>query len=157
LRKKIDNMSGLEFEDYLYYVFLNLGYEVEKTPYSVDFGADLIIIKNKIKTVVQAKRYSGPIGVSAVQEVLGSRGYYNAKEALVVTNSRFTANARELAKKNNVKLWDRAVLFGYLITDDELIGLKRKERKQLRKRNKKRNNFKKNIDIIVETVFKHKI
>lgn len=30
IKRKIDRMNGLEFEDYLYYVFLNLGYKVKQ-------------------------------------------------------------------------------------------------------------------------------
>lgn len=151
IKRKIDEMNGLEFENYLHYVFLNLGYKVESTPYSVDFGADLIITKDNIKTVVQAKRHNNPVGVSGIQEILGAKGYYDANEALVVTNNRFTANARKLAKKNNVKLWDRGILFQYIITEEELNILKRKEKKKIRK---KKNSFNKNIDIIIDTIFK---
>lgn len=143
-------MNGLEFENYLYYVFLNLGYEVEKTPYSIDFGADLIITKNKIRTVVQAKRYNSPVGVSGIQEILGAKGYYDANETLVVTNNRFTANSRKLAKKNNVKLWDRGMLFQHIITEEPNL-LKKRERRKVRN---KKNLFNKNIDIIIDTICK---
>lgn len=48
-------MNELEFENYLYYTFLSLGYKVQTTLYSIDFEADSIIIKDNIKMVVQAK------------------------------------------------------------------------------------------------------
>lgn len=106
----IDKLSGEEFEDYLFNLFKNLGYEVESTPASNDYGADLIITKSNEKIVVQAKRYSSPVGISAVQEVIGAKNYYNANKCLVVTNNYFTPNAIELAKCNNVELWDRDIL-----------------------------------------------
>ena len=38
-------------------------------PPSGDYGADLVLDNKKGRTVVQAKRYSKPVGVKAVQEV----------------------------------------------------------------------------------------
>lgn len=52
IKKQIEKMDGVKFENYLYYLFLSLGYKVELTPTSNDFGADLIIEKDKILTVV---------------------------------------------------------------------------------------------------------
>lgn len=106
----IDNLSGVEFEYFLANVFKGLKYEVELTAASSDYGADLIIKKNNIVTVVQAKCYSSTVGLSAIQEVLGAKGYYNADTCLVVTNNFFTDNAYNLAISNSVELWDRNTL-----------------------------------------------
>lgn len=103
----IDNLSGEDFEKYLSTIFQNLGYKVSLTSKSNDYGADLIIEKDNIETVVQAKRYNSAVGVSAIQEILGAKGYYNAKNCLVVTNNYFTSNAIKLSSSNNVQLWDR--------------------------------------------------
>lgn len=108
--KKIDHLSGIEFEEYLAAHFRKSGYKVFTTPKTNDYGADLIIKKNGEKVVVQAKRYKGRISNSAVQEVMGAIGYYNADRGMVITNSFFTANATELGKKCNVELWDRNTL-----------------------------------------------
>lgn len=105
--EEIDSMSGIEFEKRLEIMFKDLGYRVKRTPPSGDFGADLVL-ENKIgKTVVQAKRHSKPIGVKAVQEVIGSMAFYKATNAIVVTNSTFTPQAHKLAQCNGVELWDR--------------------------------------------------
>ena len=40
---RIDALSGDEFENYLYYLFSYMGFNVKKTPKTRDFGADLII------------------------------------------------------------------------------------------------------------------
>lgn len=103
----IDQMDGLTFEKYLSVLFARRGYAVERTPYVGDWGADLVIRKDGVKTVVQAKRYKKRVGVRAVQEVVASKGKYSCTEALVVTNSTYTAAARELAHANRVELWDR--------------------------------------------------
>lgn len=103
----IDKLSGEEFEDYLFNLFKSLGYDVESTPASNDYGADLIISKGQERAVVQAKRYNNSVGISAIQEIIGAKNYYQANKCMVVTNNYFTPNAIELAKTNNVELWDR--------------------------------------------------
>lgn len=65
--KEIDKMGGTEFEVYLSELYGGMGYYVEVTPHN-DYGIDVIIIKDKIKTGIQAKCYGegGTIGVGAV-------------------------------------------------------------------------------------------
>lgn len=113
---EIDTMSGIDFEKRLEVMFGDLGYKVERTPPSGDFGADLILEDRKGRTVVQAKRYSKPIGIKAVQEVIGSIAFYKATQAIVVTNIYFTPQAEKLAQSNGVELWDRDKLIETLST-----------------------------------------
>lgn len=108
--KKVDQMSGLEFEEYLAFHFRKLGYRVSLTDFSGDYGADLLLNKNRKLTVVQAKRYSGSVGVKAVQEVIGAISYYRADCGMVVTNSHFTQNAKILAERSGIELWDREIM-----------------------------------------------
>lgn len=114
--KEIDTMSGIDFEKRLEVMFGDLGYKVKRTPPSGDYGADLILEDRKGRTVVQAKRYSKPIGIKAVQEVIGSIAFYKATSALVVTNIYFTPQAEKLAQSNGVELWDRDKLIKTLST-----------------------------------------
>lgn len=103
-------MDGVRFERFLAAHFRRLGYKVEFTENSHDYGADLIITKFHKTTVVQAKRYEKNVGLSAVQEAVASRSYYDADAAMVVTNSYFTSGALSLAARNNVILWDRDLM-----------------------------------------------
>ncbi len=108
VEEKVDfnEMSGIEFETFLSRKLKQLGYEVQGTPATGDQGADLIASKNGQKIVIQAKRYSGNVGNKAVQEIVGAISYYNADKGYVVTNSFYTASAKALAQKNNIKLID---------------------------------------------------
>lgn len=99
--------SGIEFEEYLEYLFTKLGYETEGTKATGDQGADLIIHKDGIKTVVQAKFYSSKVGNKAVQEVVSAIAYYQADEGMVVTNNYYTPSAIDLANANNITLVDK--------------------------------------------------
>lgn len=106
----IDKMSGIEFETMLKHVFRKMGYKVEETPKSNDYGADLILTRHGKKTVIQAKRYSNKVGISAVQQALSAQIFYDANESAVVTNSYFTNQAKKMALMGKVKLIDRDVL-----------------------------------------------
>jgi len=104
---KVDNMTGEEFETYLETLFDHIGYKVYRTQLCGDFGADLVIENSDGSAVVQAKRYSKKVGVTAVQEVVTAKKYYDCKRAYVVTNNYYTKPAKELAKVNKVILYDR--------------------------------------------------
>lgn len=98
--------DGFEFEEYVGRLYKKLGYVVEHTKLSGDQGADLVVEKGGIKTVVQTKLYTKPVGNTAVQEVVASIRFYKANNGIVVTNNTFTPSAIELAKKNNIELVD---------------------------------------------------
>lgn len=69
-----------------------------------DQGADLVVEKNNVRGVIQAKFYSSPVGNSAVQEVVAALSYYHATKGIVITNNIFTNSAKELASANNIQL-----------------------------------------------------
>jgi restriction system protein len=115
----IDKLNGKEFEQYLEVFFKQLGYQVQRTPYQGDFGADLVLRWGDEKTVVQAKRYTRRVGVKAVQEAVASKEYYHCDKAMVVTNSYFSRQAETLARANRVELWDRDELVSRLIASKQ--------------------------------------
>ncbi|MGG1595809.1 restriction endonuclease [Terribacillus saccharophilus] len=117
---EIDKMNGLEFEMFLVPLFEKLGYIAKVTKGSGDYGADLLLEKKQKKFVVQAKRYSKTIGVSAVQEAVAAIRYYNANGAMVITNNYFTPAAENLANANKVRLLDRDELI-YMINNEPKI------------------------------------
>lgn len=103
----IDKMSGETFERLIYELYKQKGYKVCLTKKTGDYGADLIIYKGMQKTVVQIKRYHGKVGIKAIQEVIASKAYYKAQNSKVITNSYFTRNALEMARKANVEVINR--------------------------------------------------
>jgi len=124
----IDKMDGKTFEKYLKVFFEKLGYKVERTKYIGDYGADLVATNKGIKMVIQAKRHKNKVGIKAVQEAVASKGYYSCDKAMVVTNSYFTNQAKTLASRNKVELWDRKILVKNLlqIKEDEGTNANRK-------------------------------
>ena len=110
---EIDMMNGEEFEKYLELCFKELNYAVKLTPKSKDYGADLILYKDGVKIVVQTKRAKRPVGISAVQQVTSAIKYYNADKGMIITNNYFTSYAYNLARANEIELWDRKKLIDF--------------------------------------------
>ena len=104
---ELKKLSGTEFEEYLAELFKSQGYQVEMTPSTGDYGADLILHKDQQRIAVQAKCYTGSVGVSAVQEALSGMAYYRCNSAWVVTTGNYTPNAVELARQSKVQLFGR--------------------------------------------------
>lgn len=101
---QINALSGTEFEKYLKILFEKMGYSVDLTKKSKDFGVDLILKKRGKQTIVQAKRYSHTVGIAAVQEIISARVHYDVYDAIVITNQKFSKEAQILAAENNVML-----------------------------------------------------
>lgn len=115
----IDKMDGEQFEKYLEILFNKDGYVVNyvgaSNKFQGDSGADLILEKSGVKTAVQVKRWKGVVTEKAVQEVVASKAVYGCTNSMVVTNSYFSKHAINLAKANNVVLWDRNSLTSNII------------------------------------------
>lgn len=98
--------TGHEYEHYVADRLIERGYRnVKVTKPSGDFGADVIgTSPSGRRECVQCKFYSKPVGVAAVQEVIGARGFYSCDDATVISTSGFTPAAEALARKNGVRL-----------------------------------------------------
>lgn len=113
--EEVDSMNGIQFENFLDSIFTYLGYKVKHTRTTGDFGADLILQNDTERIIVQAKRYSKKVSVSAVQEISAARNYYSVQNAWVVTNNYFTNPAIKLANANGVRLINREDLSALMI------------------------------------------
>lgn len=98
--------TGLDFEVYVQTLFENREIPVFETPTTNDYGADLVLYRNGKVAVIQCKYHSTPIGIHAVQEIVGAIKHYQADAGIVITNQPFTRQAIALAKSNHVLLID---------------------------------------------------
>ena len=97
--------SGVAYEEWLRQRFTAAGWHVALTPRSGDYGADLVGTDPPGRRwVIQAKAWAKPVGVHAVQEVVGAQGYYGATHAAVVSTHGFTPQATILARRTGVQL-----------------------------------------------------
>ena len=111
--KKISSsrMSGEEFEKYVANKLIAKGYRnIQFTPATGDYGVDILATKHGKVYAFQCKCYTGSVGVHAVQEIYSGSKKYKADKAIVVTNSQYTPNAKELAHDLGVSLWELDVL-----------------------------------------------
>jgi restriction system protein len=113
-------MSGSEFEEYIAFLFGRLGYRVCKTSKGGDFGLDIIARSANNSLGIQCKRWKNKIGVKAIQEVVAGCIHYGCDTPMVVTNSRFTKQAEQMARSTNCVLVNR----------DELVRLIIKSKKR---------------------------
>ena len=114
----IQEMRGLEFEQFLAGQFKEKGFQVILTKASGDFGADLVVeTPSGTRAAVQAKRFKSRVNLKAVQEVVASISHYAADFGIVIAASGFFPSAVELAKSNQVELWDEDKLFRFISGD----------------------------------------
>lgn len=116
--QRFQDFSPTDFEDFMAQLFRDMGFIVEQTKYSGDFGADLLTSKESERAVVQVKRYAedSKVGVADVNQVLGAKDYYDADVAIMVTTSSLTRQAQKLCEKAHVSVWDWDKLQAALFT-----------------------------------------
>lgn len=82
-------------------------HSIEVTPGSHDHGADITATDWRGRRWVwQCKYYSYPVGQDAVDQVLRSVEYYHADCAGVITNSTYSSQTRDYARKRGVGMVD---------------------------------------------------
>lgn len=106
----VDAMTGVEFERYVAAVLRGVGYTVELTRATGDFGVDLIATKAGVRTAVQCKRQVRVVNGAAVQQVVAGAAIHDCTATMVVSNHRYTRAATQLADAHGCVLIDRTRL-----------------------------------------------
>lgn len=99
----LDQVSPREFESAVSSVFRDLGFVVDQVPPSHDGGYDILLKdpRSSVLAVVEVKKYqrSGVLGVANVRQLVGAMVVADATCGILVTTSRFSASARDMAKR----------------------------------------------------------
>ena len=104
----IDGMDGPQFENWCADLMKMNGFvKVKVTPGSGDQGVDIIAEKDRVKYAIQCKNYAELLGNTPVQEIHAGKTFYNCHVGVVMTNNYFTQDAKDLAEKTGILLWDR--------------------------------------------------
>jgi restriction system protein len=109
LYKKINHMTGRDFEIFMYNLFKANGIETDLTQQSADGGKDLISIINNQKTYIELKRWSKSWRVDrpTVQKLIGACIGDNIHKAIFITTGEYTNEAMEYADKIPfLELWN---------------------------------------------------
>lgn len=119
------NLAAMDWGDFEHLIrelfeqaFAEAGAEVKVTRASRDGGIDAVIFDPDPlrggKIVVQAKRYTNVVGVSAVRDLYGSLMNEGANSGILVTTSYYGPDAYEFAKGKPIKLIDGSNLLHLL-------------------------------------------
>ena len=102
-------LKGIPFEEFLAEVLREHGYQAQLTKATNDQGVDVIATRGQWRIAIQAKGYpSGrSIGNDAVLKVVGGMRIHDCNMSAVVTNSRYTRQAKTAAAKSDCYLIDR--------------------------------------------------
>lgn len=108
-------LSGVDFEERCARVLEARGWRVRRTPRSRDGGVDLVGERTdevglEQRLYVQCKDYARPVSVEVVRELLGILPTNPPTQAVLAARSGVTADAKELADRRGVKIWDEAML-----------------------------------------------
>jgi restriction system protein len=106
----IDEMSGVEFEEFVAAQLRTRGWGVTHTAGAGDYGVDLVAKKDGVRMAVQCKRLAKAVGVAAVQQVVSGALHHRCNQTVVVTNQGFTKAARRLATTHRCRLVGREQL-----------------------------------------------
>ncbi|MBX2997965.1 MAG: restriction endonuclease [Caldilineaceae bacterium] len=112
----VDFMDGLDFEQYVCRLMEHQGYrKVHNVRGSRDFGVDILATRGSVRYAVQVKRYKGNVSRRAISDAVAGKYHFNCDAAMVVTNSYFTASAKELARSTGCELVDRDQLAEWIL------------------------------------------
>ena len=124
-----ENLALMHWEDFEHLVaqifeleFASDGTEVKVTQSSRDKGVDAILFDpNPLKGgkyVLQAKRYTNVVGVSAVRDLYGTILNEGANRGILITTATFGSDAYEFAKNKPISLVDGPNLLNLLAKHD---------------------------------------
>lgn len=117
-RPNLLEMTPGEFEHLVANLFAKMGLETKLTRSSRDGGVDAVAFDARPvlggKVVIQAKRYSNTVGVSAVRDLYGTIMNEGASKGILVTTSGYGADAFTFAKGKPIELIDGSGLLHLL-------------------------------------------
>ncbi len=120
-----ENLAAMDWEDFEHLcrelfekAFAGSGAEVKVTQASRDQGVDAVIFDPDVlrggKIVVQAKRYTNTVDVSAVRDLYGAIINEGATKGILVTTSHYGPDAYGFAKNKPITLLNGEELLGLL-------------------------------------------
>jgi restriction system protein len=120
-RPNLMELTPSEFENLITNLFTKMGLETKLTQASRDGGVDCVAYDPRPifggKVVIQAKRYKGTVGVSAVRDLFGTVHNEGASKGILVTTSGYGAASFDFANRKPLELLDGSNLLYLLATE----------------------------------------
>ena len=98
--------DGIEFEHWCAAQLKKTGWTATVSQASGDQGSDILASKGDIVVCIQCKRYSKPVGNTAVQEVVAAKVHTGSTHSCVIATGGFTKSAKQLAATTRTVLID---------------------------------------------------
>lgn len=136
------NLATMEWSDFEHLVrelfeaqFKQTGGEVKVTQASRDGGVDAVVFDPDPirggKIVIQAKRYTNPVGVNAVRDLYGTVVNEGAIKGILVTTSTYGPDAYKFAKDKPITLLDGSNLLHMMAGLGHTVRINLQEAKQI--------------------------
>lgn len=113
-RPNLLKLSPTEFEHLVRQLFIAMGAEAWTTISSKDGGVDAVATSKILffggVCLIQAKRWTGLVGVESVHALTGVMADHNATTGVLVTTSWFGRTSEQFAKRNRITLINGAEL-----------------------------------------------
>ena len=113
-RKNLLQLSPTEFEHLVRQLFVAMGAEAWTTIPSKDGGVDAVATSKNLffggVCLIQAKRWTGVVGLESVHALTGVMADHNATTGVLVTTSWFGRASEQFANRNRVTLINGAEL-----------------------------------------------
>jgi restriction system protein len=107
-RDNLIDLTAAQFEAVITNLFNRMGYEAYPTVRSKDGGVDCIAYFRDpvgvMKYVVQAKKWTGPVGVDAVRDLAGAMDHERASKGILVTTSRVAPAGKKFVEGKPMQL-----------------------------------------------------
>jgi len=100
-------MTPREFEKLVAQHYQNESYNVEITPYSGDYGVDIIAQKGEERIAIQAKMYGNStrkVNRETVMQLFGAMAYKKCNKAVIATDGTCMDDAIEVANQLGVEI-----------------------------------------------------
>lgn len=102
----MNNSRNRQYELQIGEHYMSLGYNVEVTPSTGDWGVDVFIEKDGDRFAIQAKNYGNcrtKISRKDMMELYGAMAYFECKGAIMVYNGAMSSTAKAVADKLGIK------------------------------------------------------
>jgi restriction system protein len=101
----LDSLDPYRFEELIANLYSKMKFAVELTPRTHDGGRDIIankdIVGEKQRLLIQCKRSKNTVGVETIRALLGVVSHERATKGVLVTNHKFSSDAKKLAASNS--------------------------------------------------------
>jgi restriction system protein len=113
-RRNLLKLSPTEFEHLVKDLFVAIGAQAWRTLPSRDGGVDAVATSKNLffggVCLIQAKRWTGLVGLDAVHALTGVMTDHNATTGVLVTTSWFSRTSEQFAQRNRITLINGAEL-----------------------------------------------